>query len=153
MSQKNVELTRRAFQAFNDRDLDTVLASLHDDVEASRASPLLRAGTAATKGSAAGGSRLLGAFPDFYAEILEVRDLGEFMVVILRVRGRGAESDTPLDAAIWHVNHFRNGRSSGGASTQPRAKPSKPWGCGSRRRPPRRGGPASRPPLPFRGRC
>ncbi len=34
MSQENVELTRRAFQAFNDRDLDTLLAGLHDDVEA-----------------------------------------------------------------------------------------------------------------------
>jgi len=41
---------------------------------------------------------LLGAFPDFHAEILEVRDLGEFMVVVLRVRGRGAESDTPRES-------------------------------------------------------
>jgi hypothetical protein len=54
--------------------------------------------------------QLLGAFPDFHAEILEVRDLGEFMVVDLRVRGRGAESDTPLDTAIWHVNQFRDGK-------------------------------------------
>ena len=29
-----MELTRRAFQAFNDRDLDVLLAKLDDDVEA-----------------------------------------------------------------------------------------------------------------------
>jgi hypothetical protein len=34
MSQENVERTRGAFQAFNDRDIDAVLAGLHDDVEA-----------------------------------------------------------------------------------------------------------------------
>jgi hypothetical protein len=34
MSQENVELTRRGYQAFNDRDLDALLAGLHDEVEA-----------------------------------------------------------------------------------------------------------------------
>ena len=33
MSQENVELTRRGVQAFNDRDLDALLAMLEDDVE------------------------------------------------------------------------------------------------------------------------
>lgn len=34
MSRETVDLARRGFQAFNDRDLDAVLAGLHDDVEA-----------------------------------------------------------------------------------------------------------------------
>jgi hypothetical protein len=34
MSQENVELTRRAFEAFKERDLDGLLAMLDDDVEA-----------------------------------------------------------------------------------------------------------------------
>ena len=33
MSQENVETVRRTFQAFNDRDLDTLLACHTDDVE------------------------------------------------------------------------------------------------------------------------
>jgi hypothetical protein len=33
MSRENVDLTRRAFQAFNDRDLDAILAGLHDELE------------------------------------------------------------------------------------------------------------------------
>ena len=34
MSQENVQLTRRAFEAFKDRDLDGLLAMMADDVEA-----------------------------------------------------------------------------------------------------------------------
>ena len=34
MSQENVELTRRAFQAFDDRDLDALLAMMDEAVEA-----------------------------------------------------------------------------------------------------------------------
>ena len=110
MSQENVELTRRVFQAFNDRDLDTLLAGLHDDVEAFPRLAAVEGGYRGHDGVRRWWEQLLGAFPDFHAEILEVRDLGEFMVVVLRVRGRGAESDTPLDATIWHVNQFRDGK-------------------------------------------
>ena len=110
MSQENVELTRRVFQAFNDRDLDTLLAGLHDDVEAFPRLAAVEGGYRGHDGVRRWWEQLLGAFPDFHAEILEVRDLGELMVVVLRVRGRGAESDTPLDATIWHVNQFRDGK-------------------------------------------
>ena len=66
--------------------------------------------TARTAGVRRWWAQLLDAFPDFHVEILEVRDLGEFMVLALRLRGRGAESDTPVDAAVWHVNQFRDGK-------------------------------------------
>jgi ketosteroid isomerase-like protein len=33
MSQENVEIVRRAFRAFNDRDVDAMLANRSDDVE------------------------------------------------------------------------------------------------------------------------
>jgi ketosteroid isomerase-like protein len=108
MSQANVELTRRAFQAVNDRDLDALLATLDDDVEAV---PIL----AAMEGSYHGhdGIRrwwagLLGAFPDFGAEVVEVRELGDLTVAALRLRGRGAESNTPFDAAAWQVSQWRH---------------------------------------------
>jgi ketosteroid isomerase-like protein len=110
MSQENVELTRRAFEAFKERDLDGLLAMLDDDVEAFPRLAAVEGGYRGHAGVRRWWEQLLGAFPDFHAEILEVRDLGEFMIVALRVRGRGAESDTPLDAAIWHVNQFRDGK-------------------------------------------
>ena len=110
MSQENVELTRRAFQAFNDRDLDALLAGLHDDVEAFPHLAALEGGYRGHDGVRRWWAHLLGAFRDFRVEILEVRDLGEFIVLALRLRGRGAQSDTPLDAAVWQVNQFRDGK-------------------------------------------
>jgi len=110
MSQANVELTRRAFQAFNDRDLDAVLVGLHDDVEAFPRLAAVEGGYKGHDGIRRWWAQLLDAFPDFHVEILEVRDLGEFVVLSLRLRGRGAESDTPIDAAVWHVNQFRDGK-------------------------------------------
>ena len=53
---------------------------------------------------------LLGTFPDFHAEILEVHDLGDVTIATLRLRDHGAESDTPLDATAWQVTQFRHGR-------------------------------------------
>jgi ketosteroid isomerase-like protein len=110
MSKENVELTRRAFQAFNDRDLDAVLVGLHDDVKAFPRLAAVEGGYRGHEGIRRWWAQLLDAFPDFHVEILEVRDLGEFVVLALRLRGRGAESDTPIDAAVWHVNQFRDGK-------------------------------------------
>jgi ketosteroid isomerase-like protein len=110
MSEETVELARRAFQAFNDRDLDAVLATLHDDVEAFPRLAAVEGGYRGHDGVRRWWAQLLDAFPDFHVEILDVRDLGEFMVLALRVLGRGAESDTPVDAAVWHVNQFRDGK-------------------------------------------
>jgi ketosteroid isomerase-like protein len=110
MSQANEELTRRAFQGFNDRDLDTVLAVLDDDVEAFPRLAAVEGGYRGHEGVRRWWEQLLGTFPDFHAEILGLRDFGEFMVVALSVRGRGAGSGTPLDATIWHVNQFRDGK-------------------------------------------
>ena len=110
MSQENVDLTRRAFQAFGARDLDALLAILDDDVEAF---PIL----AGMEGSFHGheGVRrwwgaLLGTFPDFQAKVIEVEDLGDLTVTAIRMRGHGAESDTRLDAQGWQVTRFRNGK-------------------------------------------
>jgi ketosteroid isomerase-like protein len=74
MSQENVDLTRRAFHAFDDRDLEALLAVLDDDVEAF---PMLAGMEGGYRGHGevrrwwAG---LLGTFPDFHAEIVELQD-------------------------------------------------------------------------------
>jgi ketosteroid isomerase-like protein len=110
MSQDKVKLSLRAFQAFNKRDLDAVLADVHDDVEAFPRLAAVEGGYRGHEGVRRWWAQLLGTFPDFHVEVLEVRDLGDFVVLALRVSGRGAESDTPLDAAFWHVNQFRDGK-------------------------------------------
>ena len=110
MSQENVDLTSRAFQAFDDRDLDALLAVLDEDVEAFPILAGLDGGYSGHDGVRRWWAGLLGGFPDINVEVLEVRDLGELTVALVRVSGRGAESDTPFDAAVWQVNRWRRGK-------------------------------------------
>jgi ketosteroid isomerase-like protein len=110
MSQENVDLTRRAFQAFDDRDLEALLAMMDDDVEAFPILAGMEGGYRGHDGIRHWWASLLGTFPDFHAEIRELRDLGDLTLAVLRVRGRGAGSDTPVDAAAWHVTRFRDGK-------------------------------------------
>jgi ketosteroid isomerase-like protein len=110
MSQENVELTRRAFQAFEDRDLDALLGILDDDVEAFPILAGMEGGYHGHDGVRRWWAALLGTFPDFHAEIVEVHDLGDVTIATLRLQGHGAESDTPLDVTAWQITQFRHGR-------------------------------------------
>jgi ketosteroid isomerase-like protein len=110
MSQENIDLTRRAFQAFADRDLDALLAVLDDDVEAFPILAGMEGGYRGHDGIRRWWAGLLGTFPDFRAEIVDLHDLGDLTIAVLRLRGHGAESDTPVDAAAWQVTRFRQGK-------------------------------------------
>jgi ketosteroid isomerase-like protein len=108
MSQENVELTRRAFEAFKDRDLDGLLAMMADDVEAFPILAGMEGGYRGHDGIRRWWTGLLGTFPDFSAEVVELRDLGDSTLAVLHIRGHGAGSDTPVDASTWQVSQFRH---------------------------------------------
>ena len=110
MSQENVDLTRRAFKAFEDRDLDALLAMLSDDVEAFPILAGMEGGYRGHDGIRRWWAGLLGTFPDFSAEIVELRDLGDTTIAVLRLRGHGSESATPVDVRVWHVSRLRHGK-------------------------------------------
>ena len=110
MSQENVELTRRAFEAFKDRDLDGLLAMMADDVEAFPILAGMEGGYRGHDGIRRWWTGLLGTFPDFSAEVVELRDLGDSTLAVLHIRGHGAGSDTPVDASTWQVSQFRHGQ-------------------------------------------
>lgn len=113
MSQENVDLTHRAFQAFDDRDLDALLAMLDNEVEAVPILAKMEGGYHGHNGIRRWWAALLGTFPDFRAEVVGVRDLGDSTLAVLRLRGHGVESDTPVDAAAWQVTDFRHGKCTG----------------------------------------
>jgi ketosteroid isomerase-like protein len=111
MSQENVELALRMYDAFNQRDIDALLALSDPDVELiSRIVELEGGGTyRGHDGVRSWWENLLGVFPDFSGEIDEVRDLGDVTVARVRVRGHGAhgmESDTPMEQTQWHVTEW-----------------------------------------------
>lgn len=109
MAQENIEIVRRSFEAFNDRDFDAMLADWADDVV----------------------MRLVGGFADLMgvefqghegvrgwmnewvgslgvsAEIEAIFDAGDRVVVIARAVGAGDASGAPVELRGGQVYSFR----------------------------------------------
>ena len=109
MSQQNVELARRAVDAFNERDLDAVLALAKDDCLYVVALPF-DGEYRGHDGLRRWWKELFDAMPDFTAEIVEVRELGDWTVSGVRYRGHGAGSDAPFEQVRWQVGEWRDGK-------------------------------------------
>jgi ketosteroid isomerase-like protein len=112
MSQENVEIVRRAHQAFNDRDLDALLASFTDDAE----------------------WRLIGGFADLIGtefrgheglrrlfnewvvnlglqgKMEAVLETDDRVVVMLRMTGAGGASGVPTTIRPGNVYFFHDGK-------------------------------------------
>ena len=110
MSQENAELARRAYEAFNRRDLPALLTLIDADVD-------LVPQLAAREGEYRGheGTRrwwqnLLDAWPDYEAEVVEVRDLGTATLAKVHVGGHAADSGIPVRETSWHVWRWRRNK-------------------------------------------
>jgi ketosteroid isomerase-like protein len=110
MSQENVELAYRAVDAFNRRDLDALLALTDDDVEVFSLLVPMEGGFHGHDGVRRWWESLLDVWPDYYAEIVDVRDFGDLTVGAVRSRGHGAGSDVPRDDTLWQVTRWRRGK-------------------------------------------
>ena len=110
MSQENIELGQRAAEAFSRHDLDGFLAVCDPDVEFTSRHVGLEGGDShrGHDGVRIWWEKLLAVFPDFSSEIEEVRDLGDVTIARHRFRGRGIESDAPIEQTNWQVTKWRN---------------------------------------------
>jgi ketosteroid isomerase-like protein len=111
MSEENVALARQAWDAVSRRDLDAFLALMDPSVVAM---PRILA----VEGGALHGhdgvrkwwESIFGVFPDFDAEVLGIRAVGDVTFSNVRAHGRGEGSDTPFEDAIWVVAQVRDGK-------------------------------------------
>jgi ketosteroid isomerase-like protein len=112
MSEENVEVVREGYAAFNRRDLDALLACMDPEVEFTTRFMQMenRAYDRGHSGIRDWWRDTFAAFPDYRAEILEVRDLGDAGIAALRVRGHGADSGAPFDERLWLAVKVRNGK-------------------------------------------
>ena len=114
MSQENVEAAERAVDAFNRRNLEANLAELDPDVIQHLSLPAMFGGESAVYRGHEGVRewwRDLGeAFAEFTIELSEIRDLGERIVAIGELRGRGKESGAVVESPIGYVAEFKNGK-------------------------------------------
>src|SRR5918995_1384262 len=110
MSQENVELHRRGYDAFNRRDLDAFLALADPEIESS---PVLVAVEGGRPYHGHDGTRrfwrdFFDAFPDFRVEVDEIRDLGVATVGRARIVGHGAGSEAAVEREVWHVMEWQD---------------------------------------------
>jgi ketosteroid isomerase-like protein len=114
MSQENVEAFKRGVDAFNRRDLEALLEVIDPEVEWHDVFALMFGGEATVYRGHEGVRELFGdlsgAFAELHTEYSEIRDLGDQIVGIGRIRTRGegcgAETESPLGAVV----DFKNGK-------------------------------------------
>jgi ketosteroid isomerase-like protein len=110
MSQENVEIAERAFDAFNRRDVDAFMECVTSDIEFNSA----MSGTVAG-GSLRGREGIEALFADIrdtweeHRMVIEViRDLGDRVLGLGRLEGRGKASGVSVDVPLAVIGDFRD---------------------------------------------
>jgi SnoaL-like protein len=126
MPGENVDLALRMYEVFNRRDLDAMLALMHDEVEIEPRLGALEGDYRGHAGVRRWWSDLLDFFPDYAAEIVEVQDLGD--MTLGQIRGRAPALRAPRPSS--RLGGSRSGGAtvgaSGGATSRRKLTPSKP---------------------------
>jgi ketosteroid isomerase-like protein len=110
MSEANVEVMRTAMEAFNRRDGERFDALLTEDAEIVPVRAALE-GTTYCGSTAASQycTAVEKSWKDLGWEIEEMRDGGEWVLAVGRIRGQGRDSGAGIDSRAGWVAHFRDG--------------------------------------------
>ena len=111
MSQENVEIVRRAYEAFAHADIAATLAALDPEIEWQTREDLPDAAT--HRGYEEVGAwiaRWLESWQDFKLETEEFIDAGDYVVVPTRQSGAGSESGAYTEFHETHVWKLSDGR-------------------------------------------
>jgi ketosteroid isomerase-like protein len=112
MSQENVELLRRAFEAYNRGDMDGAVADFAPDCRYTAAG-LIPDRTGVFHGPE-GYKEFFGwvasEFDDVHVEVDELIDGGDTAVVGATLRGRGKQSGAQGKFTFWQAWTFQNGK-------------------------------------------
>ena len=111
MSQENVDLTRRAHEAFNRGDSAAFTELMDDEVEAvPRIVGALGQTVHGRDGIRQWFEELHEVVPDLAVEVTELQDLGDVTLVEARYAGRGASSEIPFSETNWLCWRWREGK-------------------------------------------
>jgi ketosteroid isomerase-like protein len=112
MSQENVEIVRRTYDAYDRGDLEALLEDVHPDV-VSWAHPRGDEGRYEGKeGVIRFITDWVEQFDDFSLVVEEFTDAGDAVMVRTLQRGRGRGSGVPVEGHFWLVHQMRDGKAS-----------------------------------------
>ena len=107
-----MELHHRLIDAFNRRDLGAYLELNDPEVEFTPYEVWVQGGEP-YRGHAGVRSfweESFAVFPDFRAEVYEIRDFGDRTFASGCLRGQGAASGASIERAMWLANEWRGGK-------------------------------------------
>jgi len=114
MSQENVETFGRAIDAYNRRDVEGLLETLAAEIEWYSALMVPMGGKTTVFRGHEGIRQLFRdldeVLVEWHAEYTEIRDLGDQLVAIGRVRVRGRRSGAETESPIGTVSDIRDGK-------------------------------------------
>jgi ketosteroid isomerase-like protein len=110
MRRENADLTFLMYETFNRRDLDALLALMHDQVEVEPRLGALEGEYRGHDGVRRWWSDLLGLLPDYRADLAEVQEIGDMTLGRIRGRAHGAASTAPVVEEWWQSILWRDGR-------------------------------------------
>jgi ketosteroid isomerase-like protein len=114
MSRENVKAFKRAVEAANRRDVEALLEGLDPNVEWHPGVAALLGGEATVYWGHDGVRELwrdlYGAFAEVNTDFPEIRDLGDRIIAIGRIRTRGRGSGAETESPFGYVVDFKNGR-------------------------------------------
>jgi ketosteroid isomerase-like protein len=114
MSEENVEASKRMFEAADRRDFDAIFEELDPAVEWRPAMSVLLGGEGTVYRGFDGVREYFRErdelFPEWHHEVSEIRDLGERVVVIGRVRVRGKGSQAETESAFGYLVELQDGK-------------------------------------------
>lgn len=114
MSQENVELVRRGYEAFNRRDLKELAELSHEDLEFTSVIAAVDAGGASYRGSQTWTSYFAAmdqTWEEWRADDFQTFDAGgDRVAATFRITGTGKHSGAPVERKIGLVYRIRDGQ-------------------------------------------
>jgi ketosteroid isomerase-like protein len=114
MSQENVEIVRRGYAAWNQREFDQALELFDPEIEWTFAGGAQLPGTDATYHGHGDVRRFWEEFIEPWAqiniEVEEMRSIGDLAVALVRFRATGRGSGVELDVPFVHLFSFRGSK-------------------------------------------
>jgi hypothetical protein len=114
MSEENVDIMRRGYEAFNHGDIETVMGLLDPEIEWQEPDVEGMPARGTHHGPEAVANNVFGAvvetWDDFQATPEEFLDAGDRVVVLGRIEGTGKATGRTIEAAYAHVWTLRDGK-------------------------------------------
>ena len=110
MSQENVDLAYRVYEAVNRRDLDALLDLMDDEVEFMSILVAVEGGYRRHAGVRRWWESIFEFVPDYAVEVDSVRDLGAVTLATLRPHGHGSASGARVEQRLSQVIHWHNAK-------------------------------------------